>query len=103
MNKPEPVCPKCEADQRDRPLSASSPASAATAATSPAKTGSAQVAPLVDDEEEVPTPADTDTEAEEDTSEANPELDDAIFGGGLKGESLADGEGEQITPEDIKL
>ena len=58
------------------------------------------------DEEETPAAADADAEEGanfEDTSETNPELDDAIFGGGLQAGNIDDSEGEQIKPEDIKL
>jgi hypothetical protein len=75
LGKPEPVCPKCDSDQRDRPLdsSSSSPAPVKRAAVRP-------MAPLLDDDDDVGTASrDTSGEFEEGAEPATPELGEAIF------------------------
>jgi len=95
LNKPEPVCPKCGADQRDRPL-----LSATSAPSSAPKKRPMQ--PLLEDEEDT-LPAAEDGTPFEEASEANPELGDTIFGGTLEGEPVSGDAENRIDPEDIKL
>ena len=98
LNKPEPVCPKCEADQRDRPLHSRS----RLPASKPKKKPARAMQPLLEEEDDTLPPEES--AAFENASEANPELDDAIFGTGLEAEPLRDGGGgNRIDPEDIKL
>jgi hypothetical protein len=72
MNRPEPTCPTCEEDQRDRPLNVSTPTP--TARKAPAVR---PMAPLLDEEELAP----AEDRAAESGRQANvaPDSGEAIF------------------------
>lgn len=93
LDKPEPICPKCSADQRDRPLN--SPASAPT----PPKKAPLRAMPLLEDDEEAATVAADDTDFDLDEPDDAAELDDAIFTPAKPDEDDADA----VDPEDISI
>ena len=64
MKKPEPICPKCGADQRQSP--ASKPSPAAERRSRPAK----PVAPVEPEAEEVEADGDEDADADDDADDA---------------------------------
>ncbi len=67
MKKPEPICPKCGADQRQTPASKLSPA--AERRSRPAKVA----APVEPEAEEVEPELDEDSDAEDDADEPDDE------------------------------
>ena len=70
MGKPEPMCPKCGADQRERPKESTSPAPKAK------RPAIRPMAPLLDDDEEVATP-DVETTPRREPREPDAMFDDA--------------------------
>jgi uncharacterized protein (TIGR02300 family) len=73
LHKPVPVCPKCGADQRERPAAKPARASRAAAAKAPPR-GREIAAVAAEPEEESPEADDTEDDADED--EAAPDEDD---------------------------
>lgn len=94
LDKPEPVCPKCGEDQRDRPLNApvSAPPPVRKAPVRP-------MAPLLDDDEEAAATVADDTDFDIDEADDTAELDDAIFKPVAPDEDDADA----VDPDDISI
>ncbi len=63
LKKPAPVCPKCGADQREKPAPRASPAAEKKRATPAPVEREAEDLPAADLEEEVEEPGDEDAEA----------------------------------------
>jgi rubrerythrin len=93
LDKPEPVCPKCGEDQRDRPLN--TPSSTPT----PPRKAPVRPMPMLEDEEEVATTAADDTDFDIDEADDTAALDDAIFKPVAPDEDDADA----VDPDDISI
>ena len=87
LNKPEPLCPKCGADQRERPKVSATPAPAPP----PQKKAPRPMAPLLDDEDDgtvrydeefdLGVRADIIDDAEEDLFPTGEAEEEDVFGG----------------------